>query len=258
MRAIILSAGQGRRLLPLTEESPKCLLEVQDGVSILAFQLRTLAACGVRHASVIAGFSADRVEESLCQAHLPGIATRVVYNPFYRSSDNLVTAWVARHEMREDFLLLNGDTLFEPAALARLLDAPPAPLTLAIDRKEAYDDDDMKVEIDDTGRLLAIGKRLPRESVRAESIGMMLFRGEGPASFRLALEAAIREPGALRLWYLSVVDSLVDSMKIRTRSVQGLWWSEIDSPGDLSRVRADLARLEAQPAAESGTASQAG
>jgi choline kinase len=258
MRAIILSAGQGRRLLPLTQDSPKCMLEVQHGVSVLEFQLRVLAACGVKHASVIVGFNADQVEDRLTRRPVAGIAARTVYNPFYRLSDNLATAWLARSEMESEFILLNGDTLFAPKALALLLASPTAPLTLAINQKDQYDDDDMKVSLGDDGRLLAVGKTLSPETVHGESIGMMLFRGDGPRVFRRALEAAIREPEALGLWYLSVVNGLIDSLDIRTTRINGLWWAEIDSPEDLALVRETLAKPDARTGVTSGTPRHAG
>ena len=240
MRAIILSAGQGRRLLPLTEKTPKCLLPVLDDMSVLELQLRTLAACGVTHASIMVGFGADQIEEHLERIRLPDLEVRAVFNPLHALSDNLVTAWLARAEMTGDFLLLNGDTLFEIEVLRRLLASPNAPLTLAIDQKERYDDDDMKVRISGRRKLSAIGKTLVTD-VRGESIGVMLFRGAGVPAFRGALEAAVREPEAVKLWYLSVVNGLVGSMRIEVESIRGLWWGEIDSARDLAEVRRALA-----------------
>jgi choline kinase len=143
--------------------------------------------------------------------------------------------------MGEDFVLLNGDTLFEPAVLERVLGSPPHAITVTIDRKDRYDDDDMKVSLDDDGRLLAIGKTLKPEVVHGESIGMLRFRGSGPARFRSAVERAMRAPEALRAWYLSVVDRLARDGVVETASVRGLWWQEIDSPEDLSEVRRSLA-----------------
>ena len=240
MRAIILSAGQGKRLLPLTADTPKCLLAVQDEVSILEFQLQTLATCGVREASVIVGFGADRVDAALATRPISGLTVRTVYNPFYAQSDNLATAWLARSEMSGDFLLLNGDTLFTAEVLNRLLASPDAPLTLAINVKDVYDDDDMKVSLEDGTRLTAVGKTLPAERTDGESIGLMLFRGGGGKAFRTALETTIREPEALTLWYLSVIDQLSDSLRIETANITGMWWGEIDNPNDLTEVRKAL------------------
>lgn len=138
--------------------------------------------------------------------------------------------------MTGDFLLLNGDTLFEPAVLERLLAAPPRPVRLAVDRKETYDADDMKVSLDADGRLRRVGKRLAPEIVGAESIGLMLFRGEGPALFREAIEQALRRPDALHAWYLSVIDELAEHGHVWTESIQGLKWAEIDAPADIARA----------------------
>jgi choline kinase len=246
VRAIILSAGQGKRLYPLTAELPKCLLPVRGAEPVLEVQLRALAACGVNEASVLVGFGAQRVEHFLREHPLPGIRVKTVYNPFYATTDNLVTCCWARSEMQGDFILLNGDTLFEIAVLERLLASPPAPLTLAVDHKASYDDDDMKVSVDAQGRLRSVGKALDPATVNGESIGLMFFRDEGPRIFRGALEAAIREPSAQRSWYLSVVNRIAWRTRVATSHITGLWWGELDTPDDLEHVRAAFAPMEAE------------
>jgi choline kinase len=238
MKAIVLSAGQGRRLLPLTAEYPKCLLPVDGDVTLLSRQLELLARGGIQRAAIVVGFGAEHVERHLAVRPVPGLAVEMLYNPFFETSDNLATCWLARAAMQDDFLLLNGDTLFEPAVLERVLEAPPAPVTVSVDRKAVYDDDDMKVSLDASGRLLAIGKSLPPASVGAESIGLLAFRDSGPKHFVDALDAAVRAPGALRRWYLSVVDELSGRIAVESCSIQGLWWQEVDAPEDLEKVRA--------------------
>ncbi len=238
MKAIILSAGQGKRLLPLTETTPKCLLPVDGGRPALEIQLRTLAACGIQHATVMVGFGADKVEQFLARCPLPEIEVTSRFNPFFAISNNLATCWTAIPEMTEDFILLNGDTLFEPAVLERLLLAPSAAVSLAIDRKPSYDDDDMKVSIRRERTLAAVGKNLSPAVVHGESIGLMTFRATGVRVFRVALEKAMRDPTALQRWYLSVIDSMANSSMVEVASIEGLWWAEIDTPEDLADVRA--------------------
>lgn len=240
MKAIILCAGQGRRLLPLTTTRPKCLLPVIGEQTVLEHQLEALAECGVDEARVLVGFGAEQVEQRLAQRPVRGISVETIYNPFYAITDNLVTCWIAREEMNEDFLVLNGDTLFESSVLARLLAAPPAPLTLAIDCKGEYDADDMKVARSQGGRLRAVGKTLDPAIVNGESIGLMRFQASGASGFRQALEAKVRQPSAMKAWYLSVVNDMAASMLVRTVSIAGLWWGEIDSPRDLESVRGAL------------------
>ena len=246
MRAIIISAGQGRRLLPLTSNTPKCLLPVVGTRSLLEVQLEALSACGITDVSVMVGFGADKVEECL-QAYTPaGLTSRACYNPFFASSDNLVTVWLARSEMGDDFILLNGDTLFETEVLRRLIASPIAPLTLAINVKGDYDDDDMKVSLNATGHLCAVGKTLDPSIVNGESIGLMYFRNSGVEAFRFALDQAVRNPDNVDSWYLSVINGMTDEMNIATAPIQDLWWGEVDSRDDLSAVRTELERIEKQ------------
>ncbi|MBW2267757.1 MAG: phosphocholine cytidylyltransferase family protein [Deltaproteobacteria bacterium] len=255
MKAIVLSAGQGKRLLPLTAEAPKCLLPLSDEVNVLELQLHALARCGVKQATVVIGFGAERVERLLAATPIPGLRVTTQYNPFYAQSDNLATCWLTRHEMLDDFLLLNGDTIFEDRVLRRVLGGPAAAVTVTIDQKRDYDADDMKVSIGETGRLLAIGKTLKPEIVNGESIGLLCFRGKGPGLFSDVLERAMRRPEALKAWYLSVVNELAQEVAIETASVRGFWWREIDSPEDLEEARRSFgARSEAPPPLEAAAA----
>jgi len=235
VKAIILSAGQGRRLLPLTERVPKCILPVR-GRPLIAWQIDTLARCGIEDITVVVGFGAESVEARLAELYGPR-RIRTLYNPFFASTDNLVSCWVARAEMQQDFLLLNGDTLFEAAVLERLLTAPEHPITLAVSRKDSYDDDDMKV-IRDGDRLVHVGKKLALDQVNAESIGMMTFRGEGPRLFREAIERALRTPEAQKQWYLSLIDALAERGVVFTQPIPAPGWTEVDSPADLDRASA--------------------
>lgn len=242
MKAIVLSAGQGKRLLPLTKRRPKCLMCVDGRRSVLEVQLETLARCGVERATVVVGFGALQVESFVATTAIPGLAVETLYNPFYSASDNLATCWLARHLMDDDFLLVNGDTLFEDSVLMRVLDAQSHTITVTVDHKPAYDADDMKVSLDGEGQLLAIGKTLEPELVNGESIGLLCLRGSGPKLFREALDSAMRRPGSLQSWYLSVINEIAQDAAVDTVSVRGMWWHEIDSPEDLEEVRRSFSR----------------
>lgn len=244
VKAIILSAGQGRRLLPHTESTPKCLLPVDGDRPALEVQLRALRDCGIAEARVMVGFHAEKVDAFLAADPVPGIHVETLYNPFFDSSDNLVTAWLARSEMTSDFLLMNGDTLFEPAVLRCLLSAPMAPITLVVNGKSQYDADDMKVSVSADGRLRAVSKKLKPDEVDGESIGMMRFTGTGVRAFKAALDRVVRTQRGIKAYYLSVIDLLTREIVVETASMTGLWWGEMDSPEDLASVRADLSQVQ--------------
>jgi choline kinase len=242
MKAIVLSAGRGRRLLPSTAELPKCLLPVDAGRPVLELQLRTLARCGIQQATVMVGFGAEKVERFLATHSPTDIAVQTRYNPFFATTNTVVTCWLATPEMTEDFVLLNGDTLFETEILRRVLTAPAAPLTLAIDQKAEYDEDDMKVTLNGGRRLKAVGKTLTVPKIDGESIGLMVFRGKGVEAFRAALGAAVQDPTALHKWYHDVINTMADSLFVKILLIAGWWWTEIDTREDLAQARAYFAR----------------
>jgi choline kinase len=236
-RALILSAGQGSRLLPHTQELPKCLLDLA-GRPMLGWQLLALAEAGVPEAVVVTGFRSELVEQALPGLAPPGMQVRPLFNPFYKVADNLASCWMARAELNGPVLILNGDTLISPAIVRSLLTASPADITVTIDRKAAYDDDDMKV-VTSADRLRAIGKKLPAGEVNGESIGFLRFAPRGSAAFVAEIERAMRTKEGTGLWYLSAIHKLANSgTPVGVASIEGMAWAELDYPADLQRCRA--------------------
>jgi len=228
-RAIILSAGQGSRLLPLTLDVPKCLIDF-SGKTLIEWQIQALAANGIEDIVVVTGFHSEKVDEVL--ARQTGVLTRTLFNPFYKVADNLGSCWLARREMDQDFIILNGDTLVAPEIVQRLIEGSAMPITVTIDIKDSYDSDDMKVTRSGD-RLVAIGKRLSAGESDAESIGMLAFRGEGAALFRSAVDEMMHTPEGVKNWYLKVIDSLAPSGSVGTVSIAGMDWAEVDFPEDV-------------------------
>lgn len=232
LKVIILSAGQGRRLAPLTDERPKCLINLA-GRSVLHWQLKHLRNAGVSEAVVVTGFGAELVDREISNLSLGGMRVRSLFNPFYRVSDNLATCWLAREEFKGEVLLLNGDSLFDPAVAEGLIAAPPADITVTIDRKASYDADDMKVETDGD-RLVAIGKTI--STYDAESIGFLRFSADGAALFAGEVMAAMRQPEGVKRWYLSVIDHIAHTTdRVRVHAIGAANWAEMDFPSDLPR-----------------------
>jgi choline kinase len=228
-RAIILAAGRGSRLGPITADQPKCLIPLA-GRTLMDWQIDALAAAGVGEVVVATGFRTEKVEAQL--AKRSDVRARAVFNPFYHVADNLGTCWMMRGEMDEDFIIINGDTIVSAEIVKRLLDGAKQPITVTIDEKDAYDSDDMKVSRN--GALLtAIGKTLPPEQTDAESIGMLAFRGEGPKLFSDQVDGMMRTSAGTKNWYLKAIDALAPTGKVGTVSIRGMAWQEVDFPLDL-------------------------
>ncbi len=235
LKAIILSAGQGRRLLPLTESTPKCLLPVSDK-PVLAWQIDALLAAGIEEITIIAGFQVSLIEALLQQQYTSYPTIKILFNPFYEVADNLASCWIARAVMDSDFLLLNGDTVIESALLNKVLNSESAPITLSVDYKNAYDADDMKVQLNADGWVQQVSKIVPPHQVDAESIGLIYFREQGPQIFRQTVESALRHPAELKSWYLSIIDTLAKQHLVNSCSVKGYRWCEIDFIEDLAKA----------------------
>ena len=95
----------------------------------------------------------------------------------------------------------------------------------------------MKVSLSDN-RLIKIGKDIPADRIDGESIGMILFRGDGPMIFRAGMEKALSDHNYVRRWYLSVIDAIAMEKTVLTCAIEDLRWCEVDYPSDLQKAEA--------------------
>lgn len=232
--AVILSAGQGRRLSPLTDNRPKCLVPIA-GRTILEWQLAALAANNVHDVTVITGFGSHAVESAIKTMDLP-FQARCLYSPFYSVADNISSCWAARDLIGEDTVLMNGDTLFEAGVLKRVIAEATAPISVTMDVKDNYDSDDMKVRVDGD-RLTAIGKTLTGR-IDGESIGLLRFSGDGGRLFGETMRTVLDNTDNLKRWYLSIIHDIAQEGSVGTVRLWGERWSEVDFPTDIPLAEA--------------------
>ena len=233
MKAVILAAGQGTRLLPFTRDNPKCLVPV-EGRPILDHQIDALRASGIDEILVIGGYRIGRIEQHLSQMPArtrPGL----LFNPFWQVANSIGSVWAARDQMRTPFLLMNGDTIVDSAVLAKALAAAQPGVDLLVEKARLFASDDMRVVVGD-GRVRAVGKELGDEAGH-RSLGMILATGIGPHDYLDALEAVIGADGGAQRFHHAVVDRLAAADQVAALVTQSPLWIEIDRPEDIDRWR---------------------
>lgn len=183
MKTVILAAGVGSRLAPLTNDRPKVLVPI-DGRPILFRQLDLLAAAGIPsdQVVVVGGYRIDMLRTELTKA---GFGCKVVLNEKYEPWGNFFSLLVAESELRgHDFLQFDGDVILDDKILPRMIAAPGEAL-LATDPEAELDDDAMKVELDPAGRVIGLDKKLDAKKCMGEYIGITkLSARAGAAVFR--------------------------------------------------------------------------
>lgn len=226
--AIILSAGRGSRLLPITATRPKCLVEV-GGRTLLAHQLAALASAGISRALVVTGYRHDQIEAAIAQSPQP-LEIEVRFNPFWAVASSIGSVWTARDRLERPFLLLNGDTLFDAAIVQAAVARAGEGVSLVIERITAPAHDDMLVRAKD-GKVLAVGKTLDPAEIEHRSLGLVL--SSGGTAYREALDAVIAEEYGAGAFHHGVIDRMAETGTVHAiERVPGVW-QEIDQPHDI-------------------------
>ncbi len=234
-RAVILAAGAGTRLRPLTDDRPKAMLVV-GGEPLLLRLARQLARVGVSELVIATGHREEAVSAVLASLPIPAVVRR---NDDYATTQNIVSFYGCADRLRGgETWKLDGDVLFEDAFLERLARAPmhDDELLCAVDRRHDLGAEEMKVELSGT-RIVGFGKAIDPKRAAGESAGVERIGSRALSSIVDAMGAAVTA-GETHLYYEDVYDRLVQQRALRAIAVDvsDLRWTEIDTPEDLARA----------------------
>jgi choline kinase len=237
MIGIVLAAGAGRRLEPLTNDLPKTLLEVAADTTILDIALSNLSAAGLTEVVVVTGFAAHQIEsrlDALSSRHRVAVST--VFNDRALEWNNAYSLWLAREHFAGGALLCNGDTVHPKSVEQVVLAARGPGLLLAVDDVKTLGDEEMKVVLDDQGTVARINKAIDPAAAAGEYIGVTLIEPEIAGKLADALRATWeRDPG---LYYEDGYQELVDrGGQAHVAPIGAVDWVEVDNHADLARAR---------------------
>jgi choline kinase len=230
--AVLLCAGAATRLRPLTDDRPKCLLEVGDE-TILARAVRLLHGAGVRQLVLATGYRQEDVRAAL--ADFPAQITFCHNSDFARTQNSVSLHHCAAAASGRPFLKLDGDVLFDGAVLTRLI-SDEAPLSVAVERRDDLGEEEMKV-VTDGNDIRVFGKKLDPRRCAGESIGIEKLDSAASRELFAALDRAVAR-GRTDLYYEDVYSELIAAgMNAHAVDVTDLTWIEVDTAEDLARAR---------------------
>lgn len=246
MKGVILAAGLGKRLEPLTLTTPKCLIPIA-GRPVLDRQLEALTEAGIRHTWIVTGSLADQVEK-----HLAGRPeTACVHNPAYAVSNILASFELALSQAddREGLLVMAGDVVFGSDIVRRLLAAASrSDLALCHDRRVCQKEE-VKVILNGT-RIARLGKDLDPASARGEFLGLFAVSARLLPQMRRAV-ADVLTTRRSTAYLFDMLNTLIDrGVAAEGVDVGDALWEEIDFLEDVERASKKLQSVDAARAAQ--------
>lgn len=130
MQAIILAAGQGKRLGQYTKDNTKCMVKV-NGVSLIDRVIKQLVHIHVDRLVLVVGYKAKELKDFIGHRYDGMIKIEYIENPLYDKTNNIYSLALAKDRLCEDdTLLLESDLIFEGSLLKMLVDSPQPNLAL--------------------------------------------------------------------------------------------------------------------------------
>lgn len=237
VKAILLAAGVGKRMGP--GASPKCLLTVGEK-SLLRLTLDSLRSVGVRELVLVVGFQKEKVMEE-ARTWGRGLTLTFIENPRHREGA-VLSLWSAREHLNGDCLIMDADVLCPPAAFHRLIRSSH-PNALLVDG-QALDTGEEQMVLGTGSQVLFITKEpspelKSRMTVFGESVGFLKLCKESASLLAQLLERKVGE-GVVGIEHEQVYPELFARVPVGFEKMEGLPWTEIDTPDDLKRARQEI------------------
>lgn len=246
MRYVILCAGQGTRLRPLTDHVPKCMVELL-GKPLLGHQFETLSHCGAKDISLITGYAA---------ASLADWGTRRFHNADFASTNMVASLFTARElfDGASDLIVAYSDIVYEPRVLQALIDAP-GPLATVIDRNwqklwaarmedPLADAETLRLNPDGTLREIGL-KPQSLADIEGQYIGLSKISAEVQRDVLAHYDGLAGSTENFRQMFMtSFLTSLIEAGMPIHAAMTNSGWLEVDTVEDLSNYQAMQRRGE--------------
>lgn len=236
MKAIILAAGMGTRLRPLTDVTPKCLVPV-DGKPMLEYQLEGLARAGLQECVLVVGYRASQITDRIGYYHR-GMAIAYVENRLFQETNNLYSLWLARDHLDDDIVLIEGDLLFEDDLIRQLVQHPASTVAVVDHYQPAMDGTVILAENNIANAMVLKIDQGPTFNYKAALKTVNIYKLSQPDLMNLVIPDLSRYVEADRTdqYYEAIFADLIAQKRLRMSvlGTDGLKWAEVDTMADLS------------------------
>lgn len=237
MIGVILAAGMAKRLRPLTDEKPKCLLEV-GGKTLLQRTVDAMISAGVKEFVVVTGYRENMIREFLT-VNYPQYTVHFIDNPDYEHNNNIFSLWLAMQQLHgSEVLLMDSDILCDPEAVRRV--ARKTNPALAMQQHE-LGEEEMKIVVDEAGRITEISKTCSPADAIGESVGIEKMTPAYTEAIYQELRKMILDEGLIDIFYERAFERLIpQGHTFEVVDTTDLFSYELDTPEDLEKASAAL------------------
>jgi choline kinase len=225
MKVIILAAGVGSRLHPLTLNNPKAMIRINEK-PLVQYQVESVLKFGFSYEDIyiIGGYKIEQIE-----AYFTGTGVHFIYNPFYESMNNIYSFLLSR-AVNDDLLLINSDVFYDNRLIPLILNSE-FPTCMLVDREKEFTEEAMKVKLEGN-RLRLVNKQLNLSDSDGEFVGVSKLAVED-LKILYQKTSELIESGEISVWYENVYEACSANVEIRAVNTEGYSWIEIDDLHDL-------------------------
>ncbi len=229
MKALILAAGIGSRLAPITENCPKSMVPV-NGKPILEKQIENLINNNVMDITIITGYKSEVIEKYV-NTRFPFI--KIIKSTDYLNTNNMYSAYLARDILNgSEFLMMNADVYYDESVLTELLNSKYE--NSIVTDIGIYNEESMKV-IEKNGIIKSISKTIRKEDALGSSIDVYKFSAKAGEIFFNKCTEYIEINNQLKLWSEVALNDILESVSFTACPLKGRWF-EIDDHDDLAKA----------------------
>lgn len=234
MIAVILAAGMARRLRPLTEHKPKCLLRIGTR-SLLERSVDNLVAAGIREIVVVTGYLSQMITEFLV-ARYPKLTFHFIDNTDYARTNNIYSLWLARPFVEgKDFILLDSDILYDGGIIEQVLGEEASILTVS---RHPLGEEEMKVVVDENGSIVEISKSCDPAIAMGESVGIEKINADYSAALYRLLDTMMNKEGLVDIFYEQAFQRLIPKgFCFKVMDISNYFTIELDTVEDFENAK---------------------